>query len=207
MLNKETFLGEAFKRLPKELINKIKNKKIGIAGAGGLGSNIAVALVRSGIQNLIIADFDKVEYSNLNRQYYFYKHVGQYKVDALEEQLKNINPYINIEKHNIYLDENNFDIFRNCDVIAEAFDKAKNKEKIVNYAVKNKKYIVSGVGMAGDYSANIIQTRKLGKYLYISGDFKNEANDENGLLASRVAITANHQANMILRILQNKYEV
>jgi sulfur carrier protein ThiS adenylyltransferase len=61
--------------------------------------------------------------------------------------------------------------------------------------------------MAGDYSANLIQTKKLGKYLYISGDFKNEANDENGLLASRVAITANHQANMVLRLLQDKYDV
>jgi len=207
MLNKEAFFGEAFKRLPKELINKIKNKKIGIAGAGGLGSNIAVTLVRSGIEDLIIVDFDKVEYSNLNRQYYFYKHVGMYKVDALCQQLKNINPYIEVEKHNIYLNENNFDIFKNCDVIVEAFDKAINKEKLVNYAIKNKKYIVSGVGMAGDYSANIIKTKKFGKYLYISGDFINEANEDNGLLASRVAITANHQANIILRLVQDKYEV
>lgn len=207
MLNEETFISEAFKRLPKELINKIKNKTVGIAGVGGLGSNIAVALVRTGIKNLIIADFDKVEYSNLNRQYYFYKDVGMYKVDALLKQLKNINPYVNIKKYNQYLDESNFDIFKDCDVIVEAFDKAKNKEEIVDYAVRNKKFVVSGVGMAGDYSANIIQTKKFGKYLYISGDFKNEANDKNGLLASRVAITANHQANMVLRLLQDKYEV
>ena len=206
MLNEEKFMIETFKRLPKELINIIKNKRIAIAGAGGLGSNIAVALVRSGIKNLIICDFDKVEYSNLNRQYYFYKHVGMLKVDALEEQLKNINPYINIEKHNIYLDENNFDILKDSDIIVEAFDKADNKEKIVNFAIKNKKHIVSGVGMAGDFSANLIKTRKLGKYLYISGDLKNEANDKNGLLASRVAITANHQANMVLRLLQEKYD-
>ncbi len=207
MLNEEVFISEAFKRLPKELINKTKNKTVGIAGVGGLGSNIAVALIRTGINNLIIADFDKVEYSNLNRQYYFYKHIGMSKVDALEEQLKNINPYINIEKYNHYLDKNNFDIFKDCDVIVEAFDKAKNKEEIVDYAIRNKKYIVSGVGMAGDFSANIIQTKKLGKYLYISGDFKHEANDKNGLLASRVAITANHQANMVIRLLQDKYEV
>jgi sulfur carrier protein ThiS adenylyltransferase len=207
MLNEESFFSEAFKRIPKELINKIKNKRVGIAGAGGLGSNIAVALVRSGIKNLLIIDFDKVEYSNLNRQYYFYKHIGLYKVDALEEQLKNINPYINLEKHSVYLNEDNFDIFKDCEVIVEAFDKAESKEKIVDYAVRNKKYIVSGIGMAGDYSANIINTKRVGKYLYISGDFINEANEKNGLLASRVAIVANHQANMVLRILQNKYEV
>jgi sulfur carrier protein ThiS adenylyltransferase len=208
MLNKEIFISEAFKRLPKELINSINSKKVVIAGAGGLGSNIAVALVRSGISNLILIDFDKVEYSNLNRQYYFYKHIGMNKVDALEEQLKNINPFVTIEKHNVYLDENNYsEILLDCDIIVEAFDNAQNKENIVHFAIKNKKYIVSGIGMAGDYSANLIQTKKLGKYLYISGDFKNEANDENGLLASRVAITANHQANMVLRLLQDKYDV
>jgi len=207
MLNEENFMIEAFKRLPKELINKIKNKNIAIAGAGGLGSNIAVALVRSGVRNLIIVDFDKVEYSNLNRQYYFYKHVGMSKVDALLEQLKSINPYVNVEKHDVYLDENNFDILLDSDVIVEAFDKASSKEKIVNFAIKNKKYIVSGVGMAGDFSANLIKTKKFGKYLYIRGDLINEANDENGLLASRVAITANHQANMVLRLLQEKYDV
>jgi len=207
MLNQEVFISEAFKRLPKDLYEKIKDKKVAIAGAGGLGSNIAVSLVRSGVKNLIICDFDKVEYSNLNRQYYFYKHIGMNKVDALEEQLKNINPFINIESYNIYLDNDNFDILSKSDVLVEAFDDANNKEKIVNFAVKNKKYIVSGVGMAGDFSSNLIKTRKLGKYLYLCGDLKNEANDENGLIASRVAIAANHQANMVMRLLQEKYEV
>ena len=45
--------------------------KIGIAGAGGLGSNVAVHLVRSGISSLKICDFDVIENSNLNRQFYF----------------------------------------------------------------------------------------------------------------------------------------
>ena len=50
--------------------------RVGIAGAGGLGSNCAVALARSGVGTLVIADFDIIEAANLNRQYYFTDQIG-----------------------------------------------------------------------------------------------------------------------------------
>ena len=56
----------------KQIKERLKDFRIGIAGAGGLGSNCAMALVRSGITKLIIADFDSVDESNLNRQFYFH---------------------------------------------------------------------------------------------------------------------------------------
>jgi len=105
------------------------------------------------------------------------------------------------------LDENNFDIFDDCDIIVEAFDNPLSKEKLVNYAIKNSKYIVSGVGMAGDFSANLIKTLKFGKYLYICGDLTNGTYEKYGLFASRVSITAYHQANAVIRILLEKYEI
>ena len=71
--------------------------KIGIAGAGGLGSNVAVHLVRSGISSLKICDFDVIENSNLNRQFYFKDQIGQNKVNALFENLKRINPSLNLQ--------------------------------------------------------------------------------------------------------------
>ena len=207
-ISREEFLLSAFKRLPKGMFDELKSKKVGIAGAGGLGSNIAATLIRSGIMNLTIADFDKVEASNLNRQYYFYSHIGMNKVDALKEQLLKINPFAEIKTYNIYLNKDNFDdIFSDCDIIAEAFDKAENKAEIVNHYAKGGIPIVSGNGMAGDYSANMIKSRKLGDNLYISGDLVSEANDDNGLLASRVAVVANHQAHIIIRVLRNKKEV
>ena len=61
--------------------------KIGIAGAGGIGSNVAACLVRSGVQQLKIVDFDSVDESNLNRQFYFHDQIGRPKVQALAENL------------------------------------------------------------------------------------------------------------------------
>ncbi len=54
-----------------QIKERLKNKTVGIAGCGGLGSNCAVALARVGVGKLIIADFDIIEESNLNRQYFF----------------------------------------------------------------------------------------------------------------------------------------
>ncbi len=207
-IKKDDFMKQFTSALPIGLYDTIKDKVIGIAGAGGLGSNIAVALVRTGLTKIIIADFDRVEFSNLNRQYYFYSHVGEYKVDALKEQLERINPFVEITTSKKFLDRTNFsEIFKNCDIVVEAFDNAESKSEIIDHFISKGKTIFSGVGMAGIYSANIIKTKKLGKNLYLSGDFINEANSENGLIASRVAVAANHEANMIIRFLYGETEV
>ena len=78
---------------------KLKDKTVGIAGCGGLGSNVAVALARVGIGKLIIADFDKIEESNLNRQYFFFDQIGHYKAPALKENIRKINPAVTVEEH------------------------------------------------------------------------------------------------------------
>ncbi len=90
-----------------EKLEKLKKATVGIAGLGGLGSTLAVALTRAGIGRLIIADFDKIEPSNLNRQHYFIEQVGQYKVDALTENLQRINPDVKVDGHIIKLTEEN----------------------------------------------------------------------------------------------------
>ena len=72
--------------------NALGSACVGIAGAGGLGSNCAMHLVRSGIGKLVIADFDTVNESNLNRQFFFRDQVGRVKVEALRENLLRINP-------------------------------------------------------------------------------------------------------------------
>lgn len=102
--------------------------KIGIAGAGGLGSNVAVHLVRSGISSLKICDFDVIENSNLNRQFYFKDQIGQNKVNALFENLKRINPSLNLQIIQRKLDNSNLEnIYNDCDIIVEAFDKKEFK--------------------------------------------------------------------------------
>ncbi len=189
----------------EEIKDKLKYYTVGIAGAGGLGSNCAVALARSGIGKLVIADFDIVSESNLNRQYYFCNQIGQLKVYALKDNLEGINPNVKLEVHNTKLDEDNLThIFANCDIIVEAFDKAEEKEMLIETVLTEfpDKPIISGLGMAGYGDSNSLNCRQIDN-LYICGDEKSEISDENPPLAPRVGIVANMQANIVLEILLN----
>ena len=186
--------------------SKLKKYTIGIAGAGGLGSNCAVALARVGIGSLIICDFDVVDESNLNRQYYFKKQIGEKKVLALAENIKAINPDVEVEAHDIKLCEGEIKRkFKDCDVIVEAFDKASEKEMIIEAVLTHfpDKPIVVGLGMAGFGDSNSIQLQK-NNNLYVCGDGQSEVSDENPPLAPRVGMVAHMQANTVLEILLTK---
>ena len=183
--------------------NILKTKTVGIAGAGGLGSNCAVSLARVNVGNLIIADFDVIEESNLNRQYYFYSQIGQKKVSALKENIKNINSNVNVKAVDIKLNSTNIiDLFKNCDVIIEAFDKAEMKQMIIETVLDKMpgKPLIVGLGMAGWGNNNSLKTKKIDN-LYICGDGTSEVSDKEPALAPRVGIVANMLANQALEIL------
>ena len=84
---------------------KLRNSSVGIAGAGGLGSNAAAALARAGIGQLILVDFDKIEENNLDRQYYFLYQVGKIKVEALKDNINRINSAVKVEVLNQKLEK------------------------------------------------------------------------------------------------------
>ena len=184
--------------------SKTKRAKIGIAGAGGLGSNIAISLARLGIGNIKIVDFDVVEPSNLNRQQYYIKDIGEFKVNALKRNLEEINPFINVQAIIKKLDKDNIaEIFAEEDIIIEAFDnpeyKAEISTKVLN--TMRDKILIASSGMAGYYPSNEIRTRKINERFYICGDGESEAKEGFGLMAPRVAICANHMANCALRLI------
>ena len=186
-----------------EIKQILAKKTVGIAGAGGLGSNCAVALARVGIGKLIIADFDSIDESNLNRQYFFHDQIGQKKVFALSDNIKRINPATIVECHDVKLDPDKIEEFySNCDVIVEAFDLAEAKQMIIETVLEKLpgKKLVTGIGLAGWGRNNIIKTQKTDD-LYICGDQSAEVSDELPPLAPRVGIVANMQANMVLEIL------
>jgi sulfur carrier protein ThiS adenylyltransferase len=187
----------------QQIKNKLRNKVVGIAGCGGLGSNSAVALVRTGISNLIIADFDVIDESNLNRQYYFLNQVGRKKVHALRDNLLAINPDVNVEVFDTRLDEDKLlMIFKHCDLVIEAFDDASQKHMLIETFSREMpdKYVVSGVGLAGYGNNNALKTSKFGN-IYICGDNISEVSDMNPPLAPRVGIVACMQANQALELL------
>lgn len=188
----------------------VKRACVGIAGLGGLGSNIAAMLARTGVGHLILVDFDTVEPSNLNRQNYFISHLGMYKTDATAQLLHQINPFITVETHTVRIDENNAAaLFGGCDIVCEAFDNPACKAELVNALLSQTDSIriVSGSGMAGYSSSNTIVTRKAMSRLYVCGDGETAAANGVGLMAPRVSVCAGHQANMILRLLLGISEV
>ena len=193
-----------------EFQKRISSSTVAICGLGGLGSNIAIALARAGIGKLILIDFDKVDITNMHRQQYKVNQIGTSKTEAMQDNLKEINPYIKTEIHNVYLDENNAkDILSDADIICEAFDSAEAKANIVNFVLSKmpEKNIVAASGMAGLGSSNSIRTRKISKHFYLCGDEVSDVKDGIGLVSSRVMLCAAHQAHTVLRIIANKFEV
>jgi len=171
---------------------------------GGLGSAFAIALARIGIGRLILADFDVVEPSNLNRQQYFIDQLGLAKVDALRANLERINPYVEVETHNVRLDPGNIpDLFNSVAVMVEAFDRADQKAMLVESFSKAcpDTPLVVATGLAGHRSSNTIVTRKMGRTLVVVGDLVTAAAPGTGLMAPRVGVAAHHQANAVLRLL------
>ena len=106
----------------------VKKATVGIAGLGGLGSAIAIALARVGVGKLVLVDFDVVEPSNLNRQQYFIDQIGMCKTEAIKQNLLRINPYVELEVHTVLLTSENVPtIFNDVDILVEAFDGADAK--------------------------------------------------------------------------------
>lgn len=178
--------------------------KVGILGAGGLGSNICVMLARSGIKNIHIVDYDEVDISNLNRQYYTLEDVGNLKVEALKKQILKINPNINIFVQNIKVDSNNIkEIFEYDDIICEALDDADLKMIVSEEILSDDKgkILISSSGMAGISNADNIKTRKMLNNWYVCGDESSDMENVEGMMAPRVMICAAHQANLVLRII------
>ncbi len=183
---------------------KFARATVGIAGLGGLGSHIAVSLARLGVGKLVLADFDKVDLTNLNRQHYFLRHLGCPKAEALQEQLMEINPYLTYDAHTVRVTaENACTLFGGCQVVCEAFDQPDQKAMLTEAVLTGlpQTVLVAGSGMAGSASANAIRTaRRFGRF-YICGDGQADIADGLGLMAPRVAVCAAHQATMVMRLL------
>ncbi len=189
---------------------KMKAAKVVVAGLGGLGSNIAIALARIGVGHLVLADFDVVEPSNLNRQAYFVSHIGMAKTEAMKDLISSINPFVEVTLIKDLINAQNIeDYFKDADAIIEAFDKPEYKAELVNTVLTKmpEKKIVAASGMAGYGSNNSIVTKRVLKNFYLVGDEVSEAKVGNGLMAPRVGIAASHQANMAVRLLLGETDV
>lgn len=186
------------KHLTKKQLAKIHSVKIGIGGAGGLGSNVAMVLVRSGFNKLEILDADTIDPSNLNRQQFFINDVGKNKVTALRKLLRAINPAADISiyktKWTPALGEK---FFIDCDFVIEAFDGIKDKRDFVEFYRTRAGVVVSGVGMAGLQVGKPLTVQKAGN-IYFVGDRRTNVSKTNPPMAPRVTACAALMAEVIL---------
>lgn len=205
-LNLKKFEQRYFAKRDKLVLNILRASTVGVAGAGGLGSNVAFSLARAGVGKLVMADSDRLEPSNLNRQQYFVHQIGQKKVEALRDNLLMINPFSQYEIHFIRLTRKNIpELFSRCDLIVEAFDRAEAKEMLIETWLKHfpDRPVIAASGLAGFGKNNKLRTRRLGN-LYICGDEASECPADISPMAPRVAIVANMQANLAVELLVKK---
>jgi sulfur carrier protein ThiS adenylyltransferase len=176
------------------------NARIGIAGAGGLGSNVAVHLARAGVENILLVDFDVVEPSNLNRQFYFADQIGQPKAHALVENLKRIRPLAPVEGRVLKLDPHNIrETFAGCVLVVEAFDRAEAKAMLVEALLGTGVPLVAGSGVAGlDVSG--VKKMQFGRMLTIIGDQISDCSDHL-LYSAKVGMVSAWMAVEVLTML------
>ena len=182
----------------------LKNSVVGIAGLGGLGSAVAVALARMGLGTLILVDYDVVEPSNLNRQQFTTDQIGVPKTEAIKTILANINPYVRVKTvREVLTGDNLRDVFKSSEVLVECFDSAEEKKMFLETAAEclSDIFIIGASGLAGYGDSNSIKTWRLSDRMFIVGDLEKAAEPGLGLMAPRVGIAAHHQANLVISLL------
>ena len=181
---------DLLKRNVKGISKKLKKTRVCILGLGGLGSNVAVLLARSGIGSLKLVDFDIVEASNLNRQQYRISHIGIKKTEAMKSIIREINPFVEVDILDIKVDrENIYSIVGDIEIVVEAFDRAETKAMTLEELLTDKnKIVVSASGMAGLGSANEIVTRKIKDNFYLIGDNYSDYEEYSGIMSTRVML-------------------
>ena len=179
----------------------LESVRVGIAGAGGLGSNCAMHLVRAGVKHITIADFDVVNESNLNRQFFFRDQIGQKKVEAIKANLLRIEPDADIRAVDIRLDASSArEIFADCGIVVEAFDAVDAKVMLVSAFASSGKKLVTASGLAGWGRSNAMRVRKMGSIVAI-GDGETSVGDGAAPVSPRVGIAAAMEANAVVSLL------
>lgn len=201
----DTFRENLIKKIGQANLEKIRETTIGIAGAGGLGSNCALNLIRSGAGRLVIVDFDTIQPANLDRQFYFSDQIGMGKVEALSINLKRVNPDIELKIIPAKIEKSNIEnLFAGCDIVVECLDRPEYKSILVSELMRLDKFIVAASGLGGYGSSDDIKTHRFKKNLIMVGDLKSDI-EEKPALSPRVNIAAAKQADAVLEyIFQNR---
>jgi len=193
--------------LDEDVLTFLRSVKIGIIGAGGLGSNCAVHLIRSGFANLTLADADSVDPSNLNRQHFVLAQVGRPKALALRDNLLAINPAARITAHHLHVNAENMSaLFGSCDAVVEAVDDPRAKKLIVETMTGSVRLVVGASGIGGFGRAGSMTVRTVRPGLVIVGDHRTPCDIPNPPMSPGVGMAAAMQADLILKHFHTLYK-
>ncbi|MEI6831340.1 MAG: sulfur carrier protein ThiS adenylyltransferase ThiF [Candidatus Omnitrophota bacterium] len=194
----ESFQENLIKKIGKDNFKKVQSAKVGLAGAGGLGSNCVLSLVRVGFRKLTIVDFDLVVPSNLDRQFYFLDQVGMKKTEALKINLLRVNPDLELTLIDKKIEKDNVkEIFDACSVVIECLDSAEYKSMLVTELLNLGKFVVAVSGVGGIGANDDIRVHRIKKNLIMVGDLKSDISQKPAL-SPRVNIAAAKQADLVL---------
>jgi len=185
---------------------KICSSKVLIVGAGGLGCPIADYLSRAGVGTIGIADFDKINLSNIHRQnLYNLKDIGKYKVDIVKEKIKSINPFTKIKTYKKKITNKNLNnVIKSFDIIVDGSDNFKTKFLLNKYSIKYKKNLI--VGAISKFDGHVFTFDfKDKKTPCLRCFYQSEPSDEilnceaEGIMGPVAGIIGNIQANEVLK--------
>ena len=185
---------------------KICSSKVLIVGAGGLGCPIADYLCRAGVGTIGIADFDKINLSNIHRQnLYNSKDIGKYKVDVVREKIKLINPFTKIKTYKKKISDKNLNnIIKSFDIIVDGSDNFRAKFLLNKYSIKYKKILI--VGAISKFDGHVFTFDfKDKKTPCLRCFYQSEPSDEilnceaEGIMGPVAGVIGNIQANEVLK--------
>ena len=189
---------------------KILNSKILIVGVGGLGCPVADLLARSGVGEIGVIDYDKVNLSNIHRQtLYTAKDVNKYKVDVVKKKINLINKDVKIITYNKRANEKNLsNIIKKYEIIVDGSDNFKTKFLLNEFSLKLKKILI--VGAISKFDGHIFTFDfNLKKSPCLKCFYQTEPSDDilncetEGILGSTANIVGAIQANEILKKILN----
>ena len=153
----------------EEKLDEIKTKNVVILGCGGVGSYAVEAIVRAGVQNIVIIDADKIGITNLNRQLMTNQNnIGYFKVDVLEERIRSINPDAKVTKIKEFMTPDNLNLIFDLkpDYIIDAIDTIKTKKALIKECLSKKVKFIVSTGMGNKIDATRIKISDLSKTSY-----------------------------------------
>ena len=212
------FTNKDFSRFSKQFIlkkigingqKKILNTKVLIIGAGGLGCPLILYLANSGVGNIGIADHDKVEISNLNRQVLFTpKDVGKFKALKAKKKVKEINNRIKVSIFKTKIIKENIDkIIKQFDIICDGTDNFNTRYLINDSCKKLKKTLISAAISKFDGQIfNFNFKKKTPCFRCFIPENPNLENncETDGVLSTLAGIAGTLQANEVIKTIVNK---